>query len=68
MDVGMRDKTDADRQQEINRLSHLEMAEIMEFTPRNHIYRSAPYRAMFDKRFKQLGGMTKDLKMQLQAY
>jgi len=68
MDMRVREKTDTDRQNDINRLSHQEMAEIMHFTPNNHTYRTGPYRAMFDARFKRLGGMTKELKKELAAY
>lgn len=45
---------------EINKLSHIEMAKLWRFAKPGHIYfdSTLPYNKIFEKRFFEFGGMT----------
>jgi len=54
-------------QKEIDGLSHLEMCRLYRFAPSEHKYFdiSKPYWELFNKRYKELGGMTPEISKDL---
>lgn len=56
-------KTKEEIIEEINNMSHEEMARLWRFAPSGSIYfdRTKPFYKIFEKRFKELGGMTPEI-------
>ena len=52
---------------DIDALSQIEMARLVRFAPVGHIYfdTTKPYSKIFNKRFKELGGMTPAISKEL---
>ena len=53
--------------EKINNLSQMQMASLQRFAPSGHPWfdGSKPYYKVFDKRFKELGGMTPEISKEL---
>lgn len=56
-------KTKEEIIEEINKMSHEEMTHLWRFAPSGHPYfdKTKPYLQIFEKRFKEFGGMTSEI-------
>lgn len=56
-----------DKKRDILTMNHYDMASLQRFAPSGHPYfdTSLPFHEIFDKRFKELGGMTPEISKSL---